>query len=226
MTDKMTDNIINKTTPIKELKSNTIDIHPLVNFLIELPDDKKKQYFVLPQIFNNVIIFGKDLKKSDDANLSDSELFFSDTQASNKDKDDDDDNDDDHLTKFEKIDSKSSNTPKNESINFSFPINSNNFLDVIFNITNIKQLTNWLNTYDTNDKDTVDLVLNLFWKNYYNTVDQNMTDFNELNYLIVKIMFDKILTQNEVQLLSNKIISKNYKKKIKYLEKIKKYISE
>lgn len=221
MTDKMTDNIINKTTPIKELKSNTIDIHPLVNFLIELPDDKKKQYFVLPQIFNNVIIFGKDLKKSDDANLSDSELFFSDTQASNKDKDDDDDNDDDHLTKFEKIDSKSSNTPKNESINFSFPINSNNFLDVIFNITNIKQLTNWLNTYDTNDKDTVDLVLNLFWKNYYNTVDQNMTDFNELNYLIVKIMFDKILTQNEVQLLSNKIISKNYKKKLNIWKKSK-----
>lgn len=204
----------------KELEPNIPNIHPLINYLMEYPNLKEKQHFVLPQVENNIIIYNKNLKTCVDNKInsdssSDSELFFSDDNI-NKNKSPSTDI-------FKTV---TSSNKSNDYISFSFPINSNNFLDVIFNITNINQLINWLTTYDINDKNTIDLVLNMFWTNHYATVNDNINEFNELNFLIVKLLFNKVLTNDKVQQLSNKIISKNYGKNIVYLEKIKKYINE
>ena len=118
------------------------------------------------------------------------------------------------------------NIGTNNSINFSFPINSNNFLDIVFGITNITQLTGWFIGYNIEDKKTINLVLSLFWENYYETINDNMNEFVYLNSLIAKLLFFKKITTEESLKISNKLISENYGTKIKYLEKIKKYINE
>lgn len=203
----------------KELEPNIPNIHPLINYLMEFPNLTEKQHFVLPQVENNIMIYNKKIKnctenKSDSD--SESDLIFSDSQIINK---------EDNSNIF-KIGTNNLTSLNDNNVSFSFPINSNNFLDVVFNITNINQLINWLRTYDLNDKDTINIVLNLFWKNYYSTINDNIAEFNELNFLIVKLLFNKTLNNDKLQELSNKIISKNYGKNIIYLEKIKKYINK
>lgn len=203
----------------KELEPNIPNIHPLINYLMEFPNLTEKQHFVLPQVENNIIIYNKKIKnctENKSESESDSDLIFSDSQIINK---------EDNSNIF-KIGTNNLPSLNDNNVSFSFPINSNNFLDVIFNITNINQLINWLRTYDLNDKDTINIVLNLFWKNYYSTINDNIAEFNELNFLIVKLLFNKTLNNDKLQELSNKIISKNYGKNIIYLEKIKKYINK
>lgn len=203
----------------KELEPNIPNIHPLINYLMEFPNLTEKQHFVLPQVENNIIIYNKKIKnctENKSESDSDSDLIFSDSQIINK---------EDNSNIF-KIGTNNLPSLNDNNVSFSFPINSNNFLDVIFNITNINQLINWLRTYDLNDKDTINIVLNLFWKNYYSTINDNIAEFNELNFLIVKLLFNKTLNNDKLQELSNKIISKNYGKNIIYLEKIKKYINK
>lgn len=203
----------------KELEPNIANIHPLINYLMQFPNLTEKQHFVLPQVENNIIIYNKKIKNCTDNKSesdSDSELIFSDSQIINK----------EDSSNIFKTGTNNLTQINDNNVSFSFPINSNNFLDIIFNITNINQLINWFRTYDLNDKDTINIVLNLFWKNYYSTVNDNISEFNELNFLIVKLLFNKTLNHDKLQELSNKIISKNYGKNIVYLEKIKKYINK
>ena len=61
---------------------------------------------------------------------------------------------------------------------------------------------------------------------YYETINDNMDEFIYLNSLISKLLFFKKITTEESQKISNKLISENYGTKIKYLEKIKKYIDQ
>jgi hypothetical protein len=114
---------------------------------------------------------------------------------------------------------------------FTLPINSNNFLDLIFNITTIEHLNEWLNYYETliiDDYDifNINLVLDLFWKNYYNIINQNINSFINLNQKIIKIMFNKNIDIKIIEKISNKIIEVNYGKKIKYIDEIKKYLTK
>ena len=114
---------------------------------------------------------------------------------------------------------------------FTLPINSNNFLDVIFNINTIENLYEWLHYYETIDLQTNDifimgLVLDLFWKNYYNIIDQNIDIFINLNQKLVKILFNKIISVDVISEITNKIIEENYGKKIKYIDEIKKYLTK
>ena len=47
----MNKNIINKTSNLKTIKPNTVDIHPLINYLVQFPDFKRKNGFIIPQKF-------------------------------------------------------------------------------------------------------------------------------------------------------------------------------
>ena len=221
----MSENSIKKNQCLKELQLNTPDIHPILNYLTNVEGKQDGACFVLPQVINNVIVYNKIIKKTDNIE-PESELNFSDNTVNNILTDKSPITNITDMVDTRKTKSSKLNKQQNELINFSFPINENNFLDIIFNITNIKQLINWFIAYDMDDVKTIDLVLNLFWKNYYESINENITEFNELNFLIVKYLYGKVLTHNEIQQLSNKIISKNYGKNIKYLEKIKKYIDE
>jgi hypothetical protein len=51
-----------------------------------------------------------------------------------------------------------------------------------------------------------------------------MDSFIKLNKIIIKYIYNKDILDIDLRNLSNKIIRKYYGKKIKYLEKIKKYI--
>jgi hypothetical protein len=212
---KIKQNIITKNTCLKKVHRNTTDIHPLLNYSLTMPNNiKNNEFFVIPYVDKNIILFNKQLSTCDqnvNNETSVSELNFGDTLLNEK------KNDVRNIVK---------NIGANNSINFSFPINSNNFLDIVFGITNIGQLINWFIGYNIEDKKTINQVLSLFWENYYETINDNMNEFNQLNFLIAKLLFQKKLTSDESLKVSNKLISENYGKKIKYLEKIKKYIDE
>jgi hypothetical protein len=213
---KIKQNIITKNTCLKKVHRNTTDIHPLLNYSLTMPNNiKNNEFFVIPYVSKNIILFNKQLDSCDQNitnNSMSSDLNFGDTLLLNEKK-----NETSNAIK---------NININNSMNFSFPINSNNFLDIIFGITNITQLTNWFIGYNIEDKKTINLVISLFWENYYETINDNMNEFNHLNTLIAKLLFSKKLTSDESIKISNKLISENYGKKIKYLEKIKKYIDE
>jgi hypothetical protein len=213
---KIKENIITKNTCLKKVHANTVDIHPLLNYSMSMPNDiKNNEFFVIPYVSKNIIKINKLLDSCDDQNITNKlnspNLNFSDSLLNDK------QNDPSNIIK---------NISANNSVNFSFPINSNNFLDIVFNITNIGQLINWFMGYNIEDKKTINQVLSLFWENYYETINENMDEFIYLNSIISKLLFFKKITTEESQKISNKLISENYGTKIKYLEKIKKYIDE
>jgi hypothetical protein len=232
----MSKNIIEKKTCLKDVLSgktkldpidnHTADIHPLINYLVKMPYFDKPQCFILPQFddnFNdNIIVINKEKETLNKDNLI-NKLNFSDIDISeSSDKADSSDKTSDKISdkSLEK-----SNINTNDIFNFSFPINNNNFLDVVFNIRNIKQLINWLLIYDINDLKTINLILDLYWEKYNTIIDQNIDEFYELNKIILSLIFNKKINKTDIQIISNKIISKNYGKKIKYIDEIKKYIN-
>lgn len=112
----------------------------------------------------------------------------------------------------------------NPATNFGLVINSNNFLDIIFGINTINKLLEWIQNYDLEDRKTINLVLNLFWKNYYYIIDKDLDFFIRFNKVLIKIMFNKDVDIMIVSNIINRLLRKNYGKKIKYLSKIKKYL--
>lgn len=113
-------------------------------------------------------------------------------------------------------------------LNFTLPINSNNFLEVVFNINTLNQLDEWINTFDFSKENIniVELVLDLFWINNYDKIDENLDIFIKLNQKIIKLIFDKDISIDLMSKIINRLMRHNYGKKIKYLRKIKKYLTK
>ena len=116
------------------------------------------------------------------------------------------------------------NKDVNPVFNFSLPINSNNFLDIVLNINTINKLHEWFKNCDIDDIDIINLVLDLFWKNYYHIINDNLNDFYYFNQFLIKKLFNKDIKLSIIIKIINKIIKKHNDNEIKYLIKIKKYL--
>ncbi len=216
-TNMSNNNILDRNNCIKILKKDTkVVLHPLINSVMNFDIEKKDNLcIILPQLIDGILFYNVGEKKlvqniknkSDKKNLLDT-TNFSESQSSNT-----------------SVRTTLSDTlVDNKLINFTLPINSSNFLDVVFGIENIQHLYSWIDTYDTEDKNTINLILDLYWKNYYYTIDDNLNDFIRLNQRIVYLLFNKDIDLTTMTKITNKLIRRNYGKKIKYLDKIKKYL--
>ena len=107
---------------------------------------------------------------------------------------------------------------------FTSPINSNNFLELVFNISNPYQLNQWINLLDSSEIKLLRFVLNLYWKNYYNKIDDDMDNFIVVNKKIFRKFLNKNIDDKIIIKIINRLIKNNYGKKIKYISKIKKYL--
>ena len=127
------------------------------------------------------------------------------------------------LEQKQRKESKDSNDIK-EINYFGMPINSNNFLDIIFNINSINKLDNWLNESKKSDLFIINEVLDLFWIKYYMIFDENFMSAVKLNKTIIFEILHMKKNKNEINIITEDFIHKNYNKKINYLNEIKKYI--
>ena len=114
----------------------------------------------------------------------------------------------------------------NPLLYFTMPINSNNFLEIIFGISTIFNLNEWINLINPSDIELLDFVLNLYWKNYYNKIDEDINNFIIINKKIIKKFLNKDIDNEIIKKIVNKLIKNNYGKKIKYINKIKKYLTK
>lgn len=207
---------------------DSISIHPLLNayFYYKHPifDNKPDMCNVLPQlipnegtkIFSNINV--KVLK--DNLEYLETKINTSVIEPDNKKS---------KISQDNKISPPLARVPPIEPVfNFTLPINKNNLLDIVFHITTMEDLNNWLFTNDLNKLPIrmVETVLNLFWENYYNIIDEDINLFIEINKKIIKILFEKEPTNKIIEKIVNKIIKNNYGKKINYLSKIKKYLTK
>jgi len=226
--------ILNKNDCIKFVKSdkiltsqNSIDIHPLLSIIVENPKNTGDFCYVIPQVANdndNEIIQRKLISsiknEKNELNIDDLNInISSDSDTSS-------------------ISSKSSDeTIKQPSKNqisdinevdkvmlFTLPINSNNFLEIVFDISNIGQLNNWITNLDKKNTEIIDIALNIFWINYYNKIDKDFETFIKLNKNIINNILNKEVSIDIINKIVYRLIKKNYGKKIKYLDKIKKYL--
>jgi hypothetical protein len=118
------------------------------------------------------------------------------------------------------------NTTINPLSYFCLPINSNNYIEIVFGISNINKLSQWINMIDDTDIELLDFVMGLFWKNYYNIIDEDMDSFIGVNRKIIKKFMYKDIDNNIIVKIVNRLIKNNYGKKIKYINKIKKYLTK
>jgi hypothetical protein len=180
------------------LIENKTYIHPLLNYIQE---NNSKIYVTLPQV-----------------NIDESKIIIEKKYEENKLS---------NLNIGDEIIESSKYTNKLDLINvMTLPINSNNLLDIVFNISSIYNLSNFINNVDINNKDIINIVFDLFWKNYYNIIDQNLDNFIDINIKLIKRYFNKIISLEIMTKIINKLIKKNYGKKIKYITKIKKYLDK
>lgn len=111
---------------------------------------------------------------------------------------------------------------------FELPINSNNFLEIIFNINNINNLYDWFINYkiskDIESDEILNLVLNLFWYKKFNIIKNNIEDFIQFNKILIKLIYNKVLELNILSRIIIKLVKKYHNKKILYLVKLKKYL--
>jgi hypothetical protein len=112
--------------------------------------------------------------------------------------------------------------------NFTLPINKNNFLDIVFQISSLEDFKKWLLENDLNKLPIrmINTVFDLFWENYYNKIDEDINLFIEINKKLINIIFEKDIAIGKLKKIVNKMIKNNYGKKIKYLDKIKKYLTK
>lgn len=188
--------------------NDTGSIHPLLNHAYNFGDRKldSNMCFVIPQVVDNKIVsmIKKTMLHDDNDDIS-----ITDKQIDNK-----------------ELDKQNVSTVENTNplINFSLPVNSNNFLEIVFGINTFYQLDEWIQNIDVSNIEIINIVLNLFWFNHYSEVDNNFEIFVRLNQKIIKLLFNKNITQEIVAKIMNKMLKNNYGKKIKYLDKIKKYL--
>jgi len=183
---------------IKPSSDNTVYIHPLINYHEE-SIIKKNDSYILPQLIDNIITVKKNNTIDNDIKLNIDTV----TESTSTDK------------SVENI---------NPLLYFTSPINSNNFLEIVFGISNLYQLNQWINLIDNSEIKLLEFVLNLYWKNYYNKIDEDMETFIIINKKIFKKFFDKNIDNSIIILMINRLIKNNYGKKIKYISKIKKYL--
>ena len=210
-------NILDRNNCIKVLKNETkFTIHPLINSVMEFNMEKKDNLcIILPQLIDGLLFY----------NIGEKKILRNIKNKSQKKDLLDLDTSSDTVKTDTSIQTTLADTVIDDKIiNFTLPINSSNFLDVVFGIENIQHLYSWLETYDIEDIKTISLILDLYWKNYYYTVDDNLNDFIKLNQRIVSLIFNKNIDLTTMTKITNKLIRRNYGKKIKYLNKIKKYL--
>jgi hypothetical protein len=201
----MNTDIINREDFLDKInKKNNNDvvvfIHPLIN-MYDTSILKKDESYVLPQLIDNVLTIKN--KKDINNNI----IINSDTEL------------------------QSSTTNKlevdiNPLMYFTSPINSSNFLELVFNISNPYQLNQWINLLDSSEIKLLRFVLNLFWLNYHNKVDDDMDNFIIVNKKIFKKFLNKNIDDKIIIKIVNRLIKNNYGKKIKYISKIKKYLTK
>ena len=212
-------NILDRNNCIKILKNETkFTIHPLINSIMEFSMEKKDNLcIILPQLIEGLLFY----------NMGEKKLLRNIKNKSEKKDLLDLNSSSDNVSSDTSVQTTLSDTLIDDKLfNFTLPINSSNFLDVVFGIENIQQLYSWLETYDIEDIKTVSLILDLYWKNYYYSVDDNLNDFIKLNQKIVLLIFNKNIDLTTMTKITNKLIRRNYGKKIKYLNKIKKYLTK
>jgi hypothetical protein len=107
-------------------------------------------------------------------------------------------------------------------------INNSNFLDVVFQITSVEDLNDWISNYDIKSIpiEIINIVLDLFWLNYYQTIDSNLNSFIKLNQKLINIVYNRNVSLDITTKIVRKLIKNNFGKKIKYLNKIKKYLTK
>jgi hypothetical protein len=200
----MINNIIEKKECLGTINSNNKEknikyIHPLINTFKE-EQFNKEQCYILPQIIDNRIQLVNQPKTDEKLILNSNVL--SDSSISE------------------------TNTTINPLSYFCLPINSNNYIEIVFGISNINKLSQWINMIDDTDIELLDFVMGLFWKNYYNIIDEDMDSFIGVNRKIIKKFMYKDIDNNIIVKIVNRLIKNNYGKKIKYINKIKKYLTK
>jgi hypothetical protein len=234
---------IDKNDCLKIIKKNDkYSIHPLLNTYYnyskyQIFENKPDMCHVLPQLIKKDIGIktGSNFITNIGTNILKSNLESSDSKL-NINLDIFENNNIDTSTDF--ISSTNSTFLKNDNnyefkyidpvLNFTLAINKNNFLDIVFHITSLEDLNNWLFTNNINKLPIkmINTILDLFWENYYDKIDEDIYLFIEMNKKLIKIYYQKDLTIEITKLIVNKLIKDNYGKKINYLSKIKKYLTK
>jgi hypothetical protein len=235
-----------------------ISIHPLLNAFYDYTTypshkDKPDSCYILPQIMKNkagnTIITNvgtnllKEIKKTnvtdvdnlqtdtidnligiddnliDQSNKSNKSNQSNQSNQSNKSNQSNQSNQSNCLDDFNCID---------PVLNFMIPINNSNFLDVVFQITSVEDLNDWISNYDIKSIpiEIINIVLDLFWLNYYQTIDSNLNSFIKLNQKLINIVYNRNVSLDITTKIVRKLIKNNFGKKIKYLNKIKKYLTK
>jgi hypothetical protein len=216
--------ILTKNDCISTIKSNNHSvIHPLINSILHYntisdSNDDMTKCLIIPQILNeinkNTLFYGLDKNKLNKRKKKDRLIF----DTNNKDIEDTEISE--SISELSLCDDECNNP----LINFTLPINSNNFLDVVLSMTTIEELYEWLDNCIDDDKKMIGIVLDLFWKNYYNIIDENIELFIKINHKIIDLIFNRKLSNDIVSSISVTFIKKYSGKKINYLNKIKKYL--
>lgn len=210
--------ILKKNDCISTIKSGKHNvIHPLINSFIHFSDDITR-CLIIPQILNemnkNTLFYTLDKTKLNNKKKKDRLIF----DTNNKDIEDTEISE--SISELSLCDDECNNP----LINFTLPINSNNFLDVVLSMTTVEQLYEWLDNCKDDDKKMIGIVLDLFWKNYYSIIDENIELFIKINHKIIDLIFNHNLSNDIVSSISVSFITKYSGKKINYLNKIKKYL--
>jgi len=209
--------IINKKDCLKIIKPNNESaIHPLLNCDFKFLDTTRNfdLCHVLPQYYNNIFVTTMRTALLDTDNNNNVKLSMGETDNNENVKIINKCIIDNNIPCFDPI------------INFTLPVNSHNFLEIVFDIQNIEQLYEWFDTFDIENKKIINLVLDLFWINNFDKLDNNIELFIKLNQKIIKLLFNKDISTEIMSKISNKLIQRNFGKKIKYLTKIKKYLTK
>jgi hypothetical protein len=210
--------ILKKNDCISTIKSDDHSvIHPLINNVSHYNGDTTR-CLIIPQILNeinkNTLFYTLDKTKLNKRKKKDRLIF----DTNNKDIEDTEISE--SISELSLCDDECNNP----LINFTLPINSNNFLDVILSMTTVEQLYEWLDNCNDDDKKMIGIVLDLFWKNYYSIIDENIELFIKINHKIIDLIFNRNLSNDIVSSISVSFIKKYSGKKINYLNKIKKYL--
>lgn len=135
-------------------------------------------------------------------------------------------NDSDNNLEFKLLSEKNNLNFKTDLLNyFIMPINSSNFLDVIFNINSIDKLDQWLNESKNININIITEVLDIFWKNNYMNFDKDFDKVINLNRTIFLLILKTKISEKELLEITEDFIKNNYSKKINYLNELKKYLS-
>ena len=116
--------------------------------------------------------------------------------------------------------------------NFEYPINLNNFLNIVYNINNLNDLFEYINNnHKILLKETYIRLLNNSWYSLFDNIKNNFDLFLKINIFIFKDLMKKNNINdclnddiiNDITNIIRKLIKKN-KRKINYIQKIKEKI--